>query len=164
MRRTLVLLSATLMVACAKAADNASVQQAGSTNDPAAVRAAIDSQLTRFRDGMLKSDTAAMAAIFTDDAMVFAPGAPLSHGRAAINKANADMFANATVTAFKLTTTDVIVTGDYAIETGAYDMTVKPKAGKAESDVGKYVTVWHKQPDGSWKIIRDIFNTDKPTM
>ena len=93
--------------------------------------------------------------------MVFAPGAPVARGRAAINKANADMFANATVTDFKLTTADVIVTGDYAIETGAYDMTVKPKAGKAEPDIGKYVTVWQKQPDGSWKIIRDIFNSDK---
>jgi ketosteroid isomerase-like protein len=27
-------------------------------------------------------------------------------------------------------------------------------------DSGKYLTVWQKQADGGWKIIRDINNTD----
>ena len=27
---------------------------------------------------------------------------------------------------------------------------------------GKYLTVCHKQPDGSWKLQADIFNTDGP--
>ena len=27
---------------------------------------------------------------------------------------------------------------------------------------GEYLTVWHKQPDGSWKLQADIFNTDGP--
>lgn len=31
-------------------------------------------------------------------------------------------------------------------------------------DTGKYLTVWKKQPDGNWKIVRDIFNSDKPGM
>ena len=26
----------------------------------------------------------------------------------------------------------------------------------------KYLTVWHKQPDGLWKLQADIFNTDGP--
>ena len=66
------------------------------------------------------------------------------------------------VTAFKLNTQDVIATGDYAIETGSVTMTLQPKTGKAMNDVGKYLTVWKKQPDGSYKIIRDIANSDLP--
>jgi len=29
-------------------------------------------------------------------------------------------------------------------------------------DNGKYLTVWKKQADGSWKVLFDMFNTDMP--
>ena len=29
-------------------------------------------------------------------------------------------------------------------------------------DKGKYLTVWKHQPDGTWKIVRDINNSDLP--
>mgnify|MGYP003342292487 CR=1 FL=1 len=49
----------------------------------------------------------------------------------------------------------VTVVGDYAFEDGTYSWTMKPKKGKEATEVGKYLTVWHKQADGSWKIARD---------
>jgi len=27
---------------------------------------------------------------------------------------------------------------------------------------GKYLTIWHKQADGTWKVVRDMFNSDLP--
>jgi len=39
-------------------------------------------------------------------------------------------------------------------------VTVTPKGGKLTHDKGKYLTVWKKQADGSWKIYRDINNSD----
>ena len=53
------------------------------------------------------------------------------------------------------------MSGDYAIETGAAIWTLTPKKGKAMTDTVKYVTVWKKQADASWKIIRDINNSDR---
>ena len=32
--------------------------------------------------------------------------------------------------------------------------------GNAVSDKGKYLTVYKKQPDGNWKVIADIGNSD----
>jgi hypothetical protein len=29
-------------------------------------------------------------------------------------------------------------------------------------DKGKYLTVWKKQADGSWKVLFDMFNSDLP--
>jgi ketosteroid isomerase-like protein len=34
--------------------------------------------------------------------------------------------------------------------------------GKPVNDKGKYVTVYGKQPDGKWKVVVDIFNSDLP--
>ncbi len=41
-------------------------------------------------------------------------------------------------------------------------MSFNDPSGKMISDKGKYVTVWKKQADGSWKVMLDIFNTDLP--
>jgi ketosteroid isomerase-like protein len=38
-----------------------------------------------------------------------------------------------------------------------------PKAGGPESLFdGKFLTVFKRQPDGSWKIYRDCFNSNVP--
>jgi len=68
-------------------------------------------------------------------------------------------------TAMKFQTQDLIVSGDYAIETGSYEVTSKPpQAAKPAHDVGKYLVVWKKQSDGSYKLFRDIGNSDLPPM
>jgi uncharacterized protein (TIGR02246 family) len=162
MRRATILLSAALIVACSGGSDT-NVQQAGTENDVATVRGAIESQLAKFRDAMVKGDTVGMMSVYTEDAIILSAGMPMVRGRAAINQMHAGLFSQFSVTAASLNPQDVIVTGDYAIETGTYSMTMQPKAGKAIEDVGKYVAVWQKQPDGSWKMIRDAFNSDKPS-
>ena len=35
-------------------------------------------------------------------------------------------------------------------------------AGNSTRDRGKYLTVWRKQADGTWKSIADMFNSDVP--
>jgi len=58
---------------------------------------------------------------------------------------------------------DVLITGDYAICRGTYTGSYTPKAtGKAIYDEGKWVSLRKRQPDGSWKIIWDMWNTDLP--
>ena len=51
---------------------------------------------------------------------------------------------------------------DLAVETGAYELTLQPKSGPVIQDKGKYLTVWKRQTDGSWRIVRDINNSDLP--
>ena len=62
---------------------------------------------------------------------------------------------------------DGMLTGDTAKMSSvytAYAMTMKPKTGASIADVGKYLSVWQKQSDGSWKMVRDISNSDKAAM
>jgi uncharacterized protein (TIGR02246 family) len=133
--------------------------------DAAAVRQAIEATNARFATAAVASDTAALASLYTDDAIMMASNAPAARGHDAIAKGFGSMIAAMKLSAIKLTTQDVIVSGDYAIETGTYDLTGQAlKGGKAPHDVGKYLVVWKKQADGSYKMLRDIANSDLPPM
>jgi ketosteroid isomerase-like protein len=51
---------------------------------------------------------------------------------------------------------EIVILGDYAYTRGLY--TVSSKAGDVD---GKFMTILKRQNDGSWKIYRDIFNSNK---
>jgi len=127
-----------------------------SAADPAAVRQAIDSSNARFSAAMVKGDTSVIANTYADDALMMGANEKAVRGRSEIAKSFAGMHTQMKIPAFEIKAQDVIVSGDHAIETGTYTMTMQPKTGKAMSDNGKYLVVWKHQPDGSWKIIRDI--------
>ena len=152
-----------LVAACAPAGsgktDSAATKMAAAP-DPAAVRGAIDSANARFLAAFLKGDTATMMANYADDADVLMTGSPMARGRADIMKVFNEFMSQGTMKDPKLTTLDVMLGGDLAVETGTYEWTFVPKKGKPMPDKGKYVTVWKKQADGSWKIVRDINNSD----
>ena len=130
--------------------------------DAAAVRQAIESQNARFSAAAVKADTATIAGLYADDAIVMGPNNPALRGHDAIAKGFESMASEMKLTGLKLQTQDVIVAGEYAIETGAYDLTASPPKAKPVHDVGKYVVVWKKQADGSYKLLRDIYNSDEP--
>ena len=92
------------------------------------------------------------------DATVYAPGEPAAKGAATIRTKFEEM---SRAPGFSVTWTpdkaDVAKSGDIAYTTGSYEMIT---AGATEK--GKYVAVWKKQPDGSWKVTDDIFNSDAP--
>jgi hypothetical protein len=60
------------------------------------------------------------------------------------------------------TTVEVSTAGDLGYTVGTYESTLQDEHGNPVTDRGKYVTVWKKQPDGKWKVVADIFNSDLP--
>jgi ketosteroid isomerase-like protein len=57
---------------------------------------------------------------------------------------------------------DVAKAGDLAYILGSYNMTTKVAKGKPTTDTGKYLAIWKKQVDGSWKVEAEMWNTDQP--
>jgi len=96
-------------------------------------------------------------AFFAEGASIYAPGMPIVTGTEAIRKSVAEMHK---APGFALSWTpvkaDVSATADVGTTSGAYEMSM---GGTVEK--GKYVTVWKKQADGSWKVTDDIFNADQ---
>ncbi len=132
--------------------------------DPAAVRSALEANNTAFASAMLKGDVpTAVASSYADDAVVMMSGVPKTTGKDAIQGLFTAMLSEMSLKAMSFHTDEVIVTGDVAIETGGYQITMQAKKGPEIKDEGKYLSVWKKQPDGRWRIIRDISNTNQPT-
>jgi ketosteroid isomerase-like protein len=57
----------------------------------------------------------------------------------------------------------VFPSGLMGYTSGRYTMSFTNFEGKTISDAGSYVTIWQKQPDGSWKVLSDFGSQDKPS-
>ena len=61
-----------------------------------------------------------------------------------------------------ITPGEVDVSGDMAVVSGTYNLTFHINDSTQLEDNGKYVEVWSRQEDGSWKLHTDIWNSSKP--
>lgn len=125
--------------------------------DPA--RAPLEKLGAAFADAYNRGDTAAVAAMYSDDAMLFPPDSDLVQGRTAIEAA----WKGARDSGMKdlaFTVVDVHSNRDLAVEVGKADFKMQT-ANQAEpsSHTVKYVVVWKRQKDGAWKLFRDIWNS-----
>jgi predicted ester cyclase/ketosteroid isomerase-like protein len=60
---------------------------------------------------------------------------------------------------WKLTDIEIDGAGELAFVRGSYTMLLQGRA-RVPFDHGKYLEVWRKQSDGTWKVIRHAFNSD----
>lgn len=91
-----------------------------------------------------------MVANYTDDAIIMMPNEQAWRGREAIERGFDALLSQLSLKEGGATTTDVMVLGDRAVETGTYQWTLQPKTGAEIKDTGKYLTLWKRQADGSW--------------
>jgi uncharacterized protein (TIGR02246 family) len=108
-------------------------------------------------------DAAALAALFTDNAVSLPDHRAPIEGRAAIQQDFQNQFAQVSGN-IQIMPVDTEINGETAYERGTYSMTVTPKAaGSAPmTEDGKYIVILKKQPNGSWLIQNDINNTSVP--
>jgi ketosteroid isomerase-like protein len=59
---------------------------------------------------------------------------------------------------------EVARSGELGYTSGTYEMRYRPSRGKLFLDKGKYLMVWKKQPNGSWKVLIDMSNSDLPPI
>jgi ketosteroid isomerase-like protein len=52
--------------------------------------------------------------------------------------------------------------GDLGYTWGTYDLRTTGPDGQTQISYGKYITLWKKQPDGSWKVALDGGNASPP--
>lgn len=127
----------------------------------AEVRQAIEAANAQLVEAFNQGDAAAAAAFYTEDAIFMPPNSEPARGRQAIQEKTAADMAALHLSDLALTTSEVDVHGDTAIETGSFTIKLTPPGQEeAIQDQGKYIVIWKKQADGSWKVHRDIFNSN----
>jgi ketosteroid isomerase-like protein len=95
--------------------------------------------------------------IYTREARILPPGAPIISGREAIKKFWSDMVQSSHARSAILTSVDVIPVGEGAVEIGKAVLTVEPPGQTSAQMEVKYVVYW-QQEDGRWKWHVDIWN------
>ena len=117
-------------------------------------------------EAKFEKDTAAgggkaFASWFADDGVTLANGKAPITGRAAIAAG-----ANWLPQDYQLTWTPengaLSPGGDMGYTWGHYVGHAKDASGNPVTTQGRYMTIWKKQPDGSWKVALDASNEEPP--
>lgn len=141
----LYMLAATLFLPLAVAAQTTQIS-------PSA-RAGIDAGNQAWIDGVKAGDVAGIVATYAAHSVDCGPTGACIEGRAAIEqhmKANLAHFGRATSASVQ--SWGSTQSGDFVYEWGQAQATF-PHSNRITD---KYLTVWQRQPDGSWKIFRNL--------
>jgi uncharacterized protein (TIGR02246 family) len=127
--------------------------------------AAIKAMAVAWGQAQTAGDAAALSDQYAGDAVRLGPNAPIQVGKEAILsslRAFLDLYSVEEVDVAE----DVRVVGDLAFARGIYTAKATPKVPGAAvlDDKGKWLTAYHRQSDGSWKIVVDIWNSDLPVV
>jgi uncharacterized protein (TIGR02246 family) len=105
-------------------------------------------------------DADALGSYYTDDVIIMSPNSPLLRGKDAALAEHKSFLDQYTVEG-QAPSADVRVSGNLAVARGTYTWTNIHKAdGSSVTDIGKWLAVFQRQSDGSWKYSWDIWNSD----
>jgi ketosteroid isomerase-like protein len=115
------------------------------------------------RAAKAKDAAAVVDTWYADDGSAFYPNMPICTGKEALRKQWAAMLSTPGFAVdWQITKLEVSRSGDLAYTPFTYQMTLQGPDGKPVHDRGKGLAVWKKQPDGTWKGLADMFNSDLP--
>jgi ketosteroid isomerase-like protein len=100
-------------------------------------------------------------AYYSDDAIVLPPNARGAATKETIRNFWKDLLTSSgLMITWKPARVQLGKSGEMAWVSGAYELTMNDTSGKPINDRGKYLEVWEKQPDGKWKCVADMWNSD----
>ena len=129
--------------------------------DLSQIRQTIGEGNTKFGEAFLQGNAGAVAALYTDDAILLPPNHDILKGKQGI-----ESFWSAAmkmgVKEVVLSTVDLVEMGDFVCEIGKYQLTIQPEGKEAFEDQGKYLVIWKQTVEGDWRLHIDIWNTNMP--
>jgi ketosteroid isomerase-like protein len=127
--------------------------------DAGAVLIKADSDFDR---SVAEKGVEAWVSAFAEDGIMFRAG-EVVQGHTAIRELMAPGFATPGFSLrWKPVRADIAASGDLGYTYGTYESRSPGPDGAPQVRTGMYVTIWKKQPDGSWKVVVDLGSGSPP--
>jgi uncharacterized protein (TIGR02246 family) len=160
MRKSLALAGAAVLAVAVAGCEK--YGSSGGAANADSVKAAIKADEKKWNEDFKGKDSEALVGHYADDAYFVAPGVKPASGSTEIRKVYAEATADpAFEISFSSDKIDVAASGDLAYARGRFtEKHTDQKTQKIMTGAGSYVTVYKKQPDGSWKTVEDFAVAD----
>ena len=128
-----------------------------------AFRTAVRNIFDTYSAANIAGDTVSYISLWDEDGIKMGPNKPAVQGRPAIEKLKRKGAQKWNYESQDIKIEETRVAGDWGFARGTYTGTLTSKSGSKTINVdGKYLTIFKRQADGSWKIFRDCFNSNVP--
>ena len=121
-----------------------------SSSDVAAIRGAEKA----LADAFEASDPTAWVDYYTEDAIFVGPGIPAIEGRDAL----LDAAPAVVISSMEIVADSTLGAGDFAATQGHANWVSGPKGSDAPMQRRRFLMVWRREPDGRWRIARELLN------
>ncbi len=127
---------------------------AGMAEDEAEIRALWES----YSASRVDADAEAWLSLWDEAGIKMGPGRP-AVSKAVLDENVPGSFVPGSVKSMTITPAEVVILGDWAFSSGTY-VSDRVSKGEEVSVDGKFLTVLKRQSNGSWKIYRDMSNSN----
>jgi ketosteroid isomerase-like protein len=116
----------------------------------------IETRRNMSLESMRSADYSKLDQIYAPDCIAFPVDQPMISGLEELKK-----YVDSEPMEISFVNLSTEGSGSYAVAHGTFN--IKFSTDSAEMNMpGKYVEVWKKQADGTWRLYRDIYNMDEP--
>lgn len=124
---------------------------------------AVKKVLKDYGEYNLAGDAKSWAELHATDVVKMPPGKPAITSREALYEGKVKSFTKTKVVGWDLEIKEVEIIGNRAYTWGVYEVKVEVLATDGIINMnGKFLTIYRKEPDGSWVITHDCFNSNIP--
>lgn len=159
LRSCVAIAAALVLVASLTACETSRAKRPTTAQDEAAITEFNKRYLKAINDG----DAATLASLTTPEHIMIAPGRPPIVGKEANDAANARVAQTSKIVE-TWAPIETFISGDLAYQRGTFTVAATPRVGGTTRNVGgTFLRIYKRQPNGEWRMVRDMFNTDQPT-
>ena len=154
---------AILVIGDARIAAQAKPQTAGTRPTLEEDLAAITEFNRKYLKAINDEDIATLASLTTEDHIMISSGRAPLVGKAANDAANARVFKQFDIVE-TWTPVETVVDGNLAYQRGTFTVEATPRAGgNTTKSSGNFLRIYRRQPNGEWRMTRDMFNSTPAT-
>lgn len=126
-------------------------------------RAAISAGVRTLAEALTAGDVRRVMSLFTREPVTLPPHEPLRHGHDDVRAWHETVLGHYSAEA-RITPLEIKVSGDIGYVRGAYAMEMTAPDGTGGADMGKILMIWERNPDDSWSLARNMWNSDTPLV